>query len=280
MTKRLKPLNDFVFKKLFGEQSDKDLLIGFLNSILSVKIEDIEIKEEKLEREKLEDKQGILDIKAVTDKGEKINIEVQLINQYNMIERTLFYWSKLYTEGFQAKQNFKELKKTITINILGFSMLETVHFHSSYHLYEDETKHLLTDLLEIHFIELPKFKKIEFDLHNPLHRWLLFLQEDVSEPILEEITMMDNLIKKAEEKLTYLSLNDEMRRMYELREKFLRDSITQIEGAKEEGRKEGRKEGEKEKAKEIAKNLLQEGFSIEKVRKLTGLDEEEIKALE
>jgi predicted transposase/invertase (TIGR01784 family) len=88
--------------------------------------------------------------------------------------------------------------------------------------------------------------------------------------------MMDNLIKKAEEKLTYLSLNDEMRRMYELREKFLRDSITQIEGAKEEGRKEG----EKEKAKEIAKNLLQEGFSVEKVQKLTGLDEEEIKALQ
>jgi predicted transposase/invertase (TIGR01784 family) len=84
--------------------------------------------------------------------------------------------------------------------------------------------------------------------------------------------MMDNLIKKAEEKLTYMSLNDEMRRMYELREKFLRDSVTQIEGAKEEGKKE--------KAKEIAKNLLKDGFSIEKVQKLTGLDEEEIKSLE
>jgi predicted transposase/invertase (TIGR01784 family) len=76
----------------------------------------------------------------------------------------------------------------------------------------------------------------------------------------KEITMMDNLIKKAEEKLTYLSLNDEMRRMYELREKYLRDSITQIEGAKEEGRKEG----EKEKAKEIAKTCCKRDFLLKK----------------
>lgn len=88
--KRLKPLNDIIFKKLFGENQDKDLLIGFLNSILEHDVEDLFIVEDKLTKENIDDKQGILDIKAICCSGEKINVEVQLANEYNMKERTLF----------------------------------------------------------------------------------------------------------------------------------------------------------------------------------------------
>ncbi|MFY0762175.1 Rpn family recombination-promoting nuclease/putative transposase [Metabacillus dongyingensis] len=273
--KRLKPLNDFVFKKLFGENQDKELLIGFLNAVLKNDVEDLYIVEEKLGKEKIDDKQGILDIKAICYSGEKINIEVQLANEYNMKERTLFYWSKLFTEDFKAAEKYSDLNKTITINILGFNYLDNIEsFHSSYKIYEDETKQLLTDLLEIHFIEMPKFNAMEADLHNPLHRWLLFLREDtVKQPNLEEVFILDQLVAKAEDKLRRLSADEETIRMYQLREKFIADQKTQIEGA--------RNDGMHEKAIEIAKSLLKiPSMSIQDVANHTGLPLPKVKEIE
>ncbi|WP_224768124.1 Rpn family recombination-promoting nuclease/putative transposase [Metabacillus idriensis] len=269
--KRLKPLNDFVFKKLFGENKDKDLLIGFLNAVLKNDVQDLYIVEEKLNKEKIDDKQGILDIKAVCYTGEKINIEVQLANEYNMKERTLFYWSKLFAEDFKAAEKYSDLNKTITINILGFNYLEDIEsYHSSYKIYEDKTQKLLTDLLEIHFIEMPKFDEMKADLHNPLHRWLLFLREDtVKQPNLEEVFILDQLVAKAEDKLRRLSADEETIRMYQLREKFISDQKTQIEGAKNE------------KAIEIAKSLLKiPSMSVQDVANHTGLSVQKVREIE
>ena len=122
--KRLKPLNDFIFKKLFGTEENKDLLIGLLNAILKSDIVDLIIQDGNLHRTKAGDKLGVLDIKATLRTGEKCNIEVQLLNHHNMIERTLFYWSKLFTENFQSGMNYKELKRTVAINILAFNLPE------------------------------------------------------------------------------------------------------------------------------------------------------------
>lgn len=232
--KRLKPLNDVIFKKIFGENNNKELLIGFLNSVLPNEIVDLSIVEEKLSIDKIDDKQGILDIKAICSSGERINIEVQLQNQYNMEKRTLFYWSKLYTENFKAKGEYNQLQKTITINIVDFSILNTVNYHSSFHIYEDAEKTMLTDDLEIHFIEYPKFKSMPHDLNDPLQRWLVFLQEDAPEELLKEVVEMDNIISQADQKLRRLSDDEETIRMYQLREKALSDMKTQISGAKEE----------------------------------------------
>lgn len=264
---RLKPLNDFVFKKLFGEQKDKEILISFLNSVLSSDIKDVDIKEEKLQRDRIDDKLGILDIKATLSTGEKINIEVQQL-KYNMIKRTLFYWAKLYTENFKVSDEYEMLTKTITINILGFNLLDSESFHSSYHVYEDTTFKRLSDDLEIHFIEIPKFRKTDKDLNNSLHRWLLFLQEDVEPSILEAIVSMDNVIRRAEEKLTYLSSDEEFRRLYELREKQLRDEISRINDARREGIKEGKKE--------VVKRLLDLNTPLEVIAQATGFSEDEI----
>lgn len=277
--KRLKPLNDFVFKKLFGENQDKELLIGFLNAVLKNDVEDLYIVEEKLGKEKIDDKQGILDIKAICYSGEKINIEVQLANEYNMKERTLFYWSKLFTEDFKAAEKYSDLNKTITINILGFNYLDNIEsFHSSYKIYEDETMQLLTDLLEIHFIEMPKFNAMDADLHNPLHRWLLFLREDtVKQANLEEVFILDQLVAKAEDKLRRLSADEETIRMYQLREKFIADQKTQIEGA----RNDGKNEGMHEKAIVIAKSLFEiPSMSVQDVAKHTGLSLQKVKEIE
>jgi len=125
--------------------------------------------------------------------------------------------------------------------------------------------------MEIHFIEYPKFRRSRKDFHNPLHRWLLFLDEKLPEDQLEELMSMDPVIKKAEERLEWLSSDEETLRLYEAREfsRYERNSI--IADAKEEGREEGRKE--------IARNLLALGVELQKIAEATGLSEEEIKKL-
>ncbi|WP_428865120.1 Rpn family recombination-promoting nuclease/putative transposase [Clostridium sediminicola] len=243
---KLDPKNDVVFQKIFGIQKNKDILISFLDAILedeNIDIQSIEFDEKILNNEMiLDEKIGILDIRAKTTKGIQINIEIQLINQYNMIQRTLFYWSKLFFSQIKSGSKYSDLKKTITINLLNFDYLQYDNFHSNHHIYEDTNKLILSDILEIHFIEIPKFLRNKKDFNNPLHRWLIFLANPEDE-VLEEIEMADPKIKKAHDILEYLSEDEETIRLAELRKKKIMDEISRLEGAKEEGLKEGREEG-------------------------------------
>jgi predicted transposase/invertase (TIGR01784 family) len=129
-------------------------------------------------------------------------------------------------------------------------------------------------VLEIHFIELAKFRRESQDLKNPLHRWLMFL-EDVSPDLLEVLKMEDPAIAKAESVLEWLSCDQETLRLYELREKALHDEVTRFEGALEKGRAEGEAKGKLE----VAMNLLAEGLEVPLVVKTTGLPEAEVRRL-
>lgn len=266
---RLNPLNDFLFKKLFGDEKDKEILIAFLNAILQSDIIDITIDKENLDRDSVEEKLGVLDIKAKNQTGEKFNIEVQLLNQKNMIPRTLFYWSKLFVEDFETGKKYSSLQKTVTINILGFKMneLQKESFHSFFNLRESQSKNLLTDLLEIHFVEFPKFRELEFDVNNPLHRWLIFLKDDVTEDELKEVISMDVILNKAEEKLLKLSADPETRREYERRAKALSDERTRLDDAKIMGKLE------------MAKSLLDSGMPLYEVAKHTPYSAQELEQL-
>ena len=124
-----------------------------------------------------------------------------------MDRRTLFYWSRIYNRGIIKGEDYSNLNKVITINILDFNFIDLDKFHTEFTLRESEyTDYKLTDVLEIHFIEMPKFKNLNNkDLENDkLQRWLMFLRNDISESELEELIDMDNDIKKAEERLEYL----------------------------------------------------------------------------
>ena len=105
---KLKLTNDFIFKKVFGKKGNESILKNLLEAILKIKIEKIEVQAEvELERELIDDKVGKLDIKAIVDENKIIDIEMQMQNQYNMAERTLYYWSGLYYTGLQKKKKIK-----------------------------------------------------------------------------------------------------------------------------------------------------------------------------
>ena len=255
----LNPKIDFVFKKIFGSEEHPEILISFLNAVLKPKkpIVSVEIKNSDLEKEYIEDKFSRLDVKALTSNKEIINIEIQLKNEYNMIQRSLYYWSKLYEEQLSEGDRYDKLSRTICINILDFKYLKNDRFHNGYRLKEIETNEELTDLQEIHFIEIPKLKRFESteEIVDLLEGWVEFLRDPESE-VIRKLEMSNKEIREAKDELYRLSRNSKERELYYLREKSLRDEISALANAKEKGLKEGLKQGLFEGKLESARSFL------------------------
>lgn len=164
LLERPNPKNDFLFKRLFGEEEGKPLLISLLNAVLrpsgKPSITSVSIVDEaRLEREMADDKEAVLDILCEVDDGqEQVNVEMQIRRFERMDYRSLFYTAKMFVSSIRQGQPYFDLKKTIGINILDHHYLPLDSYHSTFHLYEDEQRHyMLTDILELHFIECPKF---------------------------------------------------------------------------------------------------------------------------
>ena len=255
----LDPKIDFVFKKIFGSEEHPEILISFLNAVLKPKkpIVSVEIKNSDLEKEYIEDKFSRLDVKALTSNKEIINIEIQLKNEYNMIQRSLYYWSKLYEEQLSEGDRYDKLSRTVCINILDFKYLKNDRFHNGYRLKEIETNEELTDLQEIHFIEIPKLKRFESteEIVDLLEGWVEFLRDPESE-VIRKLEMSNKEIREAKDELYRLSRNSKERELYYLREKSLRDEISALANAKEKGLKEGLKQGLFEGKLESARSFL------------------------
>lgn len=125
---------DYAFKQLFGSEKNKEILIVFLNSILKRTnediIQDISFESSEIVGEYDEDKQSRLDLLVRTKANEWINIEMQFTNKFDMVKRTLYYWSKVYTKPMKAGMAYKQLNPVITINILNFDLFpQTNQFH-------------------------------------------------------------------------------------------------------------------------------------------------------
>ena len=274
----LDPKMDFVFKNIFGSEKNPKILISFLNATLKPKdlITSVEIKNTDIDKSYIEDKFSRLDVKAVTSKNEIINIEIQLKNEYNMIQRSLYYWSKLYEEQLEEGDRYDKLCRTVCINILDFKYLKNDRFHNGYRLKEIETNEELTDLEEIHFIEIPKLKKInsEKDIVDVLEGWVEFLRDPESE-VVRKLEMTNKEIREAKDELYRLSMDEKERALYFIREKSIRDEISALANAEEKGMERGIKKGERNKAIEIAKSLL-DVLDIETISIKTGLSIKEI----
>ena len=272
---RLRPLNDFIFKKLFGEPENIENLIAFLNAVLYKdefnKLVYAEIINDKeLTTDNIQDKKGIIDVLAKTSDGTHINIEVQLTNQDNMDKRTLFYWSRIYNRGIVKGEDYSNLNKVITINILDFNYINLEKFHTSFSLRENEsTEYKLTDVLEVHFIEMPKFKNLkEKDLQNDrLQRWMMFLRNDISYEELEVLVNMDNDIKRAEEKLEYLSSDPVTQELYFERERALHEKANLLNTGARQGKVD------------VVKRMLAKNYDLELIIDATGFTEQEIEVI-
>ena len=285
---RLNPLNDYALKQIMDKENHIEILNAVLGPNDRKKLVSLELLDNNTEliKEMIFDKTGRLDVRARTADGMQIDIEVQINNQKNMDKRTLFYWGKLFLEGIKQGEDYLKLTKVITVNILDFNFLPIPKFHSTYHLWEDSGeenapacgRYLLTDLIEIHFIELPKFKLFgPKDLRRiPLHRWLKFFDKKISEEELKELMEMDNAIKRAEKKLEYINSDEDALALYRARE----DSAHERANLLYTGRVEGKIEGKAEGIEEVAQNMLAKNTPLDYIAEVTGLSMEEIKAIQ
>ena len=276
----LKPTNDYVFKRLFGYVGNEDITKGLLSAILT----DVEISyinldcKEILEQDLMSDKFGILDIKAILNNNIQCNIEMQIIDNRDIENRLLFYWSKLYSKTISKGMGYKDAKRTIVILFADY-MLDNLKkikkYFTKWHICEDDYKNvILTKNFEIYINELPKFK--DDLLNTDIGNWVRFLKN------LEVINMNDmqkDALNKAKALLEEISQDDHERELALKREMFLMDRKSEIDTALEKGKKEGYESGKKEAIKEMTRRLLQDNVDIEIIKKVTELSEEEINSL-
>ena len=275
---RINPKVDFAFKKLFGSEENKDILISFINSILSEdqQIKDIILKNPYNIANYKKDKMSILDIKAVDEKGVWYDIEMQLSEQVFYEKRAFYYWARVYADQMEGGYDYDKLKKTISINILDFNYLDEEDFHNTYKVFNEKSKKELSNFFEMHFIELNKFKKDFKDVKTALDRWAVFLNRayELEKNKIPDELAQDESIKKAIETLDVMYLDSEEREMYENELKRIRDYVAEMKTAQIKGIEQG----ENRKAVEIAKNLL-DILDDEMISLKTGLSLEEIKNL-
>lgn len=276
MSRRLlSPKVNFIFKKIFGSEKHPNILISFLNAVMKPvdKIVSVVINNTEITKDFLEDKFSRLDVKATTNKGEVINIEIQIKNEYNMIKHSLYYWSKLYEEQLSEGDKYETLSRTVCINILDFKYLDNDRFHNGYRLKEIETNEELTDIEEIHFIEIPKLKDLDEDENvdtiDMLTAWVEFLKDPESN-VVRKLEFSKEEIKKAKDELYRLSRDKKELELYNLREKSFLDKVSALNEAEEKG--------ERKKALEIAQNLL-DVLDNKTIAAKTGLRIEEIEKL-
>ena len=284
--------NDYLFKRLLGSEENKPILQDLLEVVLGIpheEIEGIELLDKELKKDQISDKTGILDIKVRLKNEADIDVEIQNFWTRAYIERNLFYWSKMYMEGFEEGDSYSHLHKCIAINIVGkgFNLNDLVH--SKYVLKEEKTNHKLTSLMELHFLNLEKATKIR-NSKDPMINWLKFIDTSDKE-VRGMLAKTSPILNILNQKVNVLSLSPEEKKMYESRMKLKSDIATYSEAEFNRGIKEGMREGMREGMKEgisqgiregsinTARNLIAMGLSIENIAKATGLTNEEIEKL-
>ena len=273
---------DYAFKQLFGNEKNKQITVVFLNAILQKTgrepIKDVSFIDVEAGGEYFDDKQSRLDFLVVTTTGERINVEIQFTDKYDMIKRAIYYWSGIYRTQLQTGMGYKELKSVISINVMNFNIIEqTERFHTMYHLHEDVDKFNLTNIMEFHFIEMPKllnaWKEEKLDpWHDILARWLLLLgmvdhrnntyYEDIYRE-LEVIAMDDETLKKAFHNWEELSMTQEQFLAYESRLKHIMDEEAakrEAELRSQEAEKEGMERGMERGMEKGIKRGIEEGL--------------------
>ena len=275
--------NDIAFKKVFGSENHKNILISFLNAVLDFKNEKEIIEVEILnpyQVPKIEElKETILDIRAKNKNKESFIVEMQKKNLGDFAKRSLYYTSKAYVSQLDKGYKYDKLKKVYFIGILDFKMFSNKDYISRHLILNTETmKQELKDF-EFNFIELPKFKKRLNELKTTLDKWIYFIKEAENfEMIPKEYENIEEF-KTAFEKAKIYNWDKEELEVYDyvaIREGRRK---SELETAKEDGRNEGIEIGENKAKIEIAKNALNNGIDIDTIILLTGLDKKTIQNL-
>jgi predicted transposase/invertase (TIGR01784 family) len=295
--------NDLMFKMLFGDAKNKDIIEDFLKSVLDIPAEEyeqIEITDPNFRQEEIGDKLGILDVKIKTKNEKIIDVEIQVARKTNMRERVLYYISKMIREQIGKSEDFKKIQKVVSIIIAGDHKLieENDSYHNRFLLHDKNTNSIFSDKIEINTLELLKIPK-NSDSTN-LWSWLNFLKAKNEEEIKVASTNGNTAQKRAACIVKELNADEKTRALLEARENALRDYVNDMNGYREEGEVIGLQKGEviglqkgeviglqrgevigiQKGALAIARKALRKGMPFKVIADLTDLPIEEIQSLQ
>ena len=274
---------DIIFKKLFTE--NEDMLYSFVASMLDIpqeSISEIKITDPELPPETLSGKFSRLDLSLKVD-NRLVNVEIQVKNDTDYRDRTLFYWAKLYSSELKSGEDYSELKQTITINIINFNMFSGSDYHTEVAAMIKGTEEVFSDKFGIHFFELKKVGR-KPNPHNSRELWLQFINAD-SEEDLEMISQTNvPIMQKAVNVIYDMSEDTKIREIARLREKALHDEASALKNAKAEGEAIGIAKGEaigvaKGEVIGLKKGRTEERNSTIQKMKALGFTEEQIRAI-
>jgi len=281
---RINPRVDFAFKKLFGSEENKDLLLSLINAILDLDppIAEVVLKNPYNLADYKAGKLSILDIKARDERGRWFNVEMQVNEDLYYDKRALYYWSRLVSDPLGEGRIYQELNKTYSINILDFNLTPGDRFQTRYRILNADTckDDGLHDVFELHYLELRRFTKGFDQLTTALDRWAAFLSRahQLDKQALPPALAADPSIVKAVAAVDRM-FDEEEREIYAIRMQVVMDEMSRIASAEEKGKSEGKAEGKLEATRQLVRGMLAEGLPVALIERVTGLSPDEIAEL-
>ena len=278
--------NDYAFKRVFGVEENKDVLQDLLECILDIQSEDIaglELLDKELHKDSISDKTGVLDVKLRLKNNTIIDIEIQ--NRWNseFVQRTIFYWAKMYTENLKTGEVYTKLPKCITINIVGEGFDLNSLIHSEYNVVEKHLNDRLSDELEIHFLNLAKVKEQDENTESDekkkkLYNWLKFIETDDTE-VRNMLAQESPMMAKANTTIEVMEMSPKEKWLYENRMKYEHDKASWKHVGYQEGIEQGIERGSYQTKLETAKLMRMHNYPIAEICTISGLSKEEVEAI-
>jgi predicted transposase/invertase (TIGR01784 family) len=266
---------------MFGRKDNEGLLADFLSKMLEIpreSIRNIIMDNVELLPDHYADKFSRVDLKMQVDER-VVNVELQICDESNFRERTLYYWSRIYGSELKSGEDYSKLRETICINIVNFNLFDCKEFHSHFKVMEKNRHEVLTDKFAIHFFELKKIGKHP-NKDNPMELWLQLINAETE----EELTMLESTnvkeINQAILVLRELNADEKMRYLADMREKALHDEANALNSAEKRGIEKGRAEGEKRGLAKGRAEGEKKGIALVIAKmKAAGMSDEQIEAI-
>lgn len=268
------PKNDYIFKRIFGDIGCEGILKDFLEAVLDIEIENVKLgKSTELMPIGIDKKGNRLDVRVDLVDGTKIAVEMQMESNDDFVKRSEAYASKLYINDFEKNMKYKDLQKVIIIFVLNFEYMKNTKTYHPYLKLEEQVEHKeIIDEKEIHFLELPKFRKQKTNLDSKLEQWMAFIDYEDKE-LIEMAIKKNKRIREANDKYKMLTSKDiDAYLTYVMAEM---DRNSDLDYAERKGETKGRLAANKETAKKMKKL----GLSANIIFEATGITEEEQEVL-
>lgn len=287
---RLPITDDYIFKRVFAFEGNESALKDLLEAILKKDIKTVTIKNPEIIPYEKDEKRGLLDIKAETDDGTILDIEMQMEDEKNTDERGTQYLGKMITEQLKKGDKYKKLKKSIVIFITNYNFLKRNSYHSVGKMKFEETlkeeyvdmgyekeEQIASKYIEFHYIELPKYKRKEPSKFTKLDQWMCIFTQN--EEGIEMAEKENKEIKRAIDTLDFISEDPKERERHNSIVMAEYNRLTSEHNFFEAGVEEGIEKGKKEGVLKTAKAMLKRNMPIETIMEITELTKEEIEKL-